>query len=81
MKQELPREPKFYPNEIVINGVSRKVLIPTKERITYEVNDDGIMEVVGTFDKHGEPIHASKSIIIPKEVFIEAYRKYIEGEE
>lgn len=77
-QQELPREPKFYPNEIVTNGVSRKVVIPTKERITYEVNDNGIMEVVGTFDQHGEPIHAKKNMVIPKEVFVEAYKKYIE---
>ena len=81
MRQELPREPKFYPNEIEFNGVSRKVVIPTKERITYEVNDNGIMIVVGTFDQHEEIINASKSMIIPKEIFIEAYKKYIKETE
>lgn len=63
---------------MVINGVSRKVVIPAKGRITYEVNDKGIMEVVSTSDQHGESIYASKRMILPKEVFIEAYKKYIE---
>ena len=79
MNQELPRESKFYSNEIIIDGVSRKLVIPTKERVTYEVNDNGIVEVIGTFDQHGQPIHASKSMIIPKEIFVEAYKKYIIG--
>ena len=79
-----PREPKFYPNEdevlhLVGSGYTGKLRIPSGQRITYEANDDGIVKVSETFDQDGESLYGSNEMIIPKEVFIAAYKKYIEG--
>ena len=86
MSQELPREPKFYPNEdsvslSIANINVGKLRITSEQRVTYEANDEGIVKVTETFDQNGESLYESNQMIIPKEVFVEAYKKYIEENE
>lgn len=84
MSQELPKEPKFYPNEnsvtlSIANVNVDKLRVPSGQKVTYEANDEGIVKVTETFDQDGESLYGSNQIIIPKEVFVSAYKKYIEG--
>ena len=85
MSLELPREPKFYPDEnisLTINGVNvGNVRVPSGQRVTYEANDEGIVKVSETLDQDGESLYGSNEMIIPKEVFVAAYKKYIEDGE
>lgn len=86
MSQELPKEPKFYPNEdsvtlSIANVNVGKLRIPSEQRVTYEANDEGIVKITETFDQDGEPLYESNEMIIPKEVFVVAYKKYIEDDE
>lgn len=86
MSQELPKEPKFYPNEdsvtlSIANVNVCKLRIPSEQRVTYEANDEGIVKITETFDQDGEPLYGSNEMIIPKEVFVVAYKKYIEDDE
>lgn len=83
MSQELPKEPKFYPNEdsvtlSIANVNVDKLRVPSGQKVTYEANDEGIVKVTETFDQDGESLYGSNQIIIPKEVFVSAYKKYIE---
>ena len=81
MNQELPREPKFCPNENIslpIRGVNiGKLRVPYGEKVEYEANDEGIVKVTEVFDQDGKSLYGSNQMIIPKEVFVEAYKKYI----
>lgn len=84
MSQELPKEPKFYPNEdsvtlSIANVNAGKLRVPSGQKVTYEANDEGIVKVTETFDQNGESLYRSNQMIIPKEVFVSAYKKYIEG--
>lgn len=86
MSQELPREPEFYPNEdsvtlSIANVNVGKLRVPSGQKVTYEANDEGIVKVTKTFDQDGESLYGSNQMIIPKEVFVEAYKKYIEDGE
>ena len=85
LKHELPREPKFYPDNNFTPFMDRtktlKSRTPSGERITYEANDEGIVKVTETFDKDGESLYGSNQMIIPKEVIIAAYKKYIKDGE
>ena len=86
MSQELLKEPKFYPNEdsvtlSIANVNVGKLRIPSEQRVTYEANDEGIVKITETFDQDGEPLYESNEMIIPKEVFVVAYKKYIEDDE
>ena len=86
MSQELLKEPKFYPNEdsvtlSIANVNVGKLRVPSEQRVTYEANDDGIVKITETFDQDGEPLYGSNEMIIPKEVFVVAYKKYIEDDE
>ena len=86
MSQELPKEPKFYLNEdsvtlSIANVNVGKLRIPSEQRVTYEANDEGIVKITETFDQDGEPLYESNEMIIPKEVFVVAYKKYIEDDE
>ena len=56
-------------------------LVPSGERLEYKVTDEGIEKVIETFDQYGESLYGSSQMIIPKEVFIAAYKKYIEDGE
>lgn len=86
MNQELPREPKFYPNDdsvtlSIANVYIGKLRVPSGQRVTYEANDEGIVKVSETFDQDGESLYRSNQMIISKEVFVEAYKKYIKDGE
>ena len=84
MNMELPREPKFYSNENISLPIGStkisKLRVPSGERVIYKANDEGIVKVTETFDQDGESIYGINQVIIPKEVFVEAYKKYIEGD-
>ena len=56
-------------------------LVPSKEKVRYEATDEGIEKVIETFDQHGESLYEINQMIIPKEVFVAAYKKYIENGE
>lgn len=56
-------------------------LVPFGEKVTYEVTDEGIVKIVDTLDQYGESLYGSSQMIIPKEVFVAAYKKYIEEDE
>lgn len=56
-------------------------LVPFGEKVTYEVTDEGIEKVIETFDQYGESLYGINQMIIPKEVFVAAYKKYIENGE
>lgn len=79
---EMPREPKFYPNKNIslpIDSVNvGKLRIPSGQKVSYKVNEEGIVKISETYDQDGESLYGSNEIIIPKEVFVEAYKKYIE---
>ena len=86
MSQELPKEPKFYPNEdsvtlSIANLNVGKLRVPSGQKVTYEANDNGIVKISETFDQDGESLYGSNEMIIPKEVFVAAYKKYIEDGE
>ena len=82
---EIPREPKFYPDENIslpINSVNiSKLRVPSGQKVTYKANDEGIVKVTETFDQDGESLYGSNQMIIPKEVFVASYKKYIEDGE
>ena len=79
---EMPREPKFYPNENIslpIDSVNvGKLRIPSGQKVSYKANEEGIVKISETYDQDGESLYGSNEMIIPKEVFVEAYKKYIE---
>lgn len=82
---EIPREPKFYQNENIslpIDSINvGKLRIPFGQKVSYKANEDGIVKISETFDQDGELLYGSNEMIIPKEVFVEAYKRYIEGGE
>lgn len=82
---EMPREPKFYQNEnisLLIDSINvGKLRIPSGQKVSYKANEDGIVKISETFDQDGESLYGSNEMIIPKEVFVEAYKRYIEGGE
>lgn len=66
------------PNRYVVTHES-KLRIPSGQKVTYEANDKGIVKVTETLDQDGESLYGSNEMIIPKEVFVEAYKRYIGG--
>ena len=68
------------PNRYVVTHES-KLRIPSGQKVTYEANDEGIVKVTETFDQDGESLYESNQMIISKEAFVEAYKKYIEDGE
>lgn len=67
--------------EIVEKLDTCNLLVPSKEKVTYEATDEGIEKVIETFDQHGESLYGINQMIIPKEAFVAAYKKYIENGE
>ena len=80
----MPREPKFYSNEsltLPINSVNvAKLRVPSGEKITYEVQEDGIYENRDTIDQDGFSMYGTCKMIISKEAFIAAYNAYIKDD-
>ena len=83
MKLELSREPKLYSTEeitIPFNKVA-KLQIPSGQKQKYKIDEDGIYSSVETYDQDGEHMYAEDRMIISKEAFIEAHKRYIEDGE
>ena len=51
--------------------------VPSRQKITYSVDEDGIMEITNTIDQYGDCMYGTAKMIISKEAFIEAYNTYI----
>lgn len=54
--------------------------VPSGQKAIYKVDEDGIKEVMETYDQHGETIYGQSKLIMSKEAFIAAYNTYIKGE-
>ena len=81
MNLELPREPKLHSTEeitIPFNKVA-KLRIPSGQKQKYKIDEDGIYSSVETYDQDGEYMYAGDRMIISKETFVAAYKRYIEG--
>ena len=83
MNLELPREPKLYSTEEITMPFTKtmKLQIPSGQKQNYVVREDGIYSSVETYDQDGESMYAEDRMIISKEAFIEAHKRYIEGGE
>ena len=83
MSLELPREPKLYSTEEITMPFTKtlKLQIPSGQKQSYKVREDGIYNSIETFDQDGESMYAEEKMIISKDAFIEAYNTYIKGEE
>ena len=82
MNLELPREPKLYSTEEITMPFTKtlKLQIPSGQKQSYKVREDGIYNSIETFDQDGESMYAEEKMVIPKDAFIEAYNTYIKGE-
>lgn len=82
---EMPREPKFYSDNNFTPFMDRtktlNLRVPSGQRVIYEANDEGIVKVTETFGQDGESLYRSNEMIIPKEIFVAAYEKYIKDGE
>ena len=47
---------------------------------TYKAEEDGVVKISEILDQDGEPIYATRQMVLPKEVFIAAYNAYISDE-
>lgn len=77
---EMPREPKFYPNDNITTpfDISNTLRYGTiRTGIRYVVKDDGIYEEYDILDQYGEEYVTSSRKVFSKDAFIEAYEKYI----
>ena len=67
-------------NDYIIDNYAAKISalrVPSKEEISYKVREEGIIKVIDVSDQYNEPMYASNILILPKEIFIEAYNTYI----
>lgn len=83
MSQELPREPKFYPNENITLPYSSSMklrYVAGRSVSRYVANENGIQEEWDELDQDGEVISTIGRMVLPKEIFITAYNAYIKGE-
>jgi hypothetical protein len=54
---------------------------PADESISYSVKDDGIYRIAELLDQYRETMNITIStLIIPKEIFIEAFNTYIKND-
>lgn len=51
-----------------------------RSHIRYDVKEDGIYEEWDEMDQHGEKLQSIGRLVMPKQLFIEAYNAYIKGE-
>ena len=54
--------------------------VPSGQKVTYSVDEDGIMEIIDTIDQYGDSMYATAKMVFSKEAFIEAYNAYIKGD-
>ena len=79
-----PREPKFYPNENITLPYSNSMklrYVAGRSASRYVANEDGVQEEWDELDQDGEVINTIGRIVLPKEVFVAAYEKYIKDGE
>lgn len=83
MNLELPREPKLYSIEEITIPFTKtmKLQVPSGQKQSYKVEEDGIYSSVETYDQDRKPMYAEEKMIISKDAFIEAYNTYIKGKE
>ena len=55
--------------------------ISTEYKVSYKVEEDGIVKIDEFLDQYGDATYASKHMIIPKEVFVAVYNAYIKDGE
>lgn len=79
MNLELPRKPKLYSTKEITMLFSKnmKLRVPSSQKQSYMVREDGIYSSVETYDQNGKYMYAENNMIISKEVFVEAYNTYI----
>ena len=79
MNLELPREPKLYSTEEITITFTKtmKLQIPSGQKQSYIVREDGIYSSVETYDQDEKCMYAEEKMIISKEAFVEAYNTYI----
>ena len=71
-------------NDYIIDNYAAKIFalrVPSKEEISYKVEEEGIVKVIDVSDQYNEHMYASNILILPKEIFIEAYNTYIKDSE
>ena len=71
-------------NDYIIDNYAEKIYpsrVPSKEEISYKVREEGIVKVIDVNDQYNEPMYSSNILILPKEIFIEAYNTYIKDSE
>ena len=56
---------------------AKTLQVPAYQEATYEVREEGIIKIIGTLDQYRRPLYAQEEMIIPKEIFIEAFNTYI----
>ncbi len=63
--------------------ITGKISIPTTQKRSYKAEEDGIKEIIETFDQDGNPLpmHNISRLVLSKEVFIAAYNAYIKNSE
>ena len=84
MSQELPKEPKFYPNENIAlpyDGCMKLRYVAGRSVSRYVASENGIQEEWDELDQDGELISTIGRMVLPKEVFVAAYKKYIKDGE
>lgn len=67
-------------NDYIIDNYAAKISalrVPSKEDISYKVEEEGIVKVIDVSDQYNEHMYAINILILPKEIFIEAYNTYI----
>ena len=55
-----------------------RLRVPSGQKVSYEVDEDGIVEITDTYDQDGKSMYASQKMIMSKEAFVDAYKRYIE---
>lgn len=81
---EIPREPKFYPNESITlpySGTAKLRYVAGRSASRYVANENGIQEEWDELDQDGGVISTIDRMILPKEVFVAAYNAYIKDGE
>ena len=79
MNLELSKEPKLYSIEEITIPFTKtmKLQVPSGQKQSYVVREDGIYSSVEIYDQDEECMYAEEKMIISKEVFVEAYNTYI----
>lgn len=61
----------------IINTYDVDLIEPCGQRKKYEVYEDGIHEVIETYDQYNQTMYGQSKLIMSKDAFIAAYNAYI----